>query len=155
MIDNKFDFEKAFQDILYRIDNLINEESRWIVESTDSQYFDITNFRSLSAILTNCKKVLINIKNNNQKGFLWCHIRHINLVQIHPQRIRQKDKQMINILIIKELNFLCQRKILVKLKQKTKLVSNVVKTNKVFGGYAMTYKVELIHRRSFITIKSK
>ena len=69
VINKKFDFEKAFQDILYRIGNLINEEPHWIAESTDSQYFDILNFRSLSAILTNCKKGLINIKNNDQKGF--------------------------------------------------------------------------------------
>ena len=123
MIDNKFDFEKAFQDILYRIDNLINEESRWIVESTDSQYFDITNFRSLSAILTNCKKVLINIKNNNQKGFLWCHIRHINLVQIHPQGMRQKDKQMINDLDYKGIEFPVSKKNFSNIEEETKFVS--------------------------------
>ena len=121
MINNEFDFEKAFQDILYRIDNLINEESRWIVESTDSQYFDITNFRSLSAILTNCKKVLINIKNNNQKGFLWCHIRHINLVQIHPQGMRQKDKQMINDLDYKGIEFPVSKKDFSKIEAKNKI----------------------------------
>ena len=121
MINNEFDFEKAFQDILYRIDNLINEESRWIVESTDSQYFDITNFRSLSAILTKCKKVLINIKNNNQKGFLWCHIRHINLVQIHPQGMRQKDKQMINDLDYKGIEFPVSKKDFSKIEAKNKI----------------------------------
>ena len=123
MINNEFDFEKAFQDILYRIDNLINEESRWIVESTDSQYFDITNFRSLSAILTNCKKVLINIKNNNQKGVLWCHIRHINLVQIHPQGMRQKDKQMINDLDYKGIEFPVSKKNFSNIEEETKFVS--------------------------------
>ena len=107
MINKKFDFEKAFQDILYRIGNLINEEPRWIAESIDFQYFDILNFRSLSAILTNCKKVLTNIKNNDQKGFLWCRIRHINP---DPQRIRQKDKQMINDLDYKGIEFPVSKK---------------------------------------------
>ena len=100
---------------------MINEESRWIVESIDSQYFDITNFRSLSAILTNCKKVLINIKNNNQKGFLWYHIRHINLVQIHPQRIRQKDKQMINDIDYKGIEFPVSKKDFSKIEAKNKI----------------------------------
>ena len=41
----------------------------------------------LSVELRNSKKGLINIKNNDQKFFLWCHIRHVNLVKIHPERI--------------------------------------------------------------------
>ena len=50
----------------------------------------------LPAELRSSKKGLINIKNNDQKCFLWCHIRQINLVKIHPERITQKDKEMIN-----------------------------------------------------------
>ena len=41
-------------------------------------------------------KVLINIKNNGNKCFLWCHIRHLNLVKIHPERIKKEDENMIN-----------------------------------------------------------
>ena len=63
------------------------------------------------------KKVLINIKNNYQKCFLWCHVRHINPVKIHTERIIQKDKELLMILIMMELNFLYQKKILVELKQ--------------------------------------
>ena len=63
------------------------------------------------------KKVLINIKNNYQKCFLWCHVRHINPVKIHTERIMQKDKELLMILIMMELNFLYQKKILVELKQ--------------------------------------
>ena len=36
------------------------------------------------------------MKNNEQKCFLWCHIRHINLVEIHPKRITQTDKEFVN-----------------------------------------------------------
>ena len=35
----------------------------------------------------NPMKGLINIKNNDNKCFLWCHIRHLNLVERNPQRI--------------------------------------------------------------------
>ena len=46
--------------------------------------------------LKNSKKCLINIKNNDNKCFLWCHIKHLNLVEKNPQRIAKKDKETIN-----------------------------------------------------------
>ena len=52
------------------------------------------------------KKGLINIKNNDQKCFLWCHVRHINPVKIQPERITQKINNFLMILIMIELNFL-------------------------------------------------
>ena len=91
MINHKFDFETSFQEILRRTDNWINEESCWIIKSVDSQFINISTFRPLSgssgiklpAELRNSKMGLINIKNNDQKCFLWYHTRHINLVKIH------------------------------------------------------------------------
>ena len=41
-------------------------------------------------------KDLINIKNNGNKCFLWCHIRHLDLVKRHPERITKVDKKTIN-----------------------------------------------------------
>ena len=35
--------------------------------------------------LKNLMKGLINIKNNDNKSFLWCHIGHLNLVKTHPE----------------------------------------------------------------------
>ena len=48
MINHKFSLENAFQEILYRIDNWINEGSGWIVELTESQYIHISTYRTLS-----------------------------------------------------------------------------------------------------------
>ena len=39
---------------------------------------------------------LINIKNNDNKCFLWCHITHLNPLRIHPERISKADKIMVN-----------------------------------------------------------
>ena len=39
---------------------------------------------------------LINMKNSDNKCFLWCHIRHLNLVKTHPERITKEDREMIN-----------------------------------------------------------
>ena len=65
------------------------------------------------------KKGLINIKNNNQKFFLWCHVWHINPINIHLERITKNDKKLVNDLIMMELGFLFQKKILARLKRKT------------------------------------
>ena len=75
VINHKFSLGNAFQEILYRIDNWINEGSCWIVELIASQYINILTYRTLSgssyvqlpAELKSPKKV--NIKNNDQKCF--------------------------------------------------------------------------------------
>ena len=104
MINHKFSLENAFQEILYRIDNWINEASSWIVELIKSQYINISTDKPLSgkfhikllAELESPKKVLINIKNNDQECFLWCHVRHINPVKIHAERVTREDKKLVN-----------------------------------------------------------
>ena len=55
-------------------------------------------------------KGLINIKNNDNKCFLWCHTRHLNLVKIHPKRITKEDKNMINDLNYEGIKFPVSRK---------------------------------------------
>ena len=40
--------------------------------------------------LKNPMKGPINIKNNDNKCFLWCHIRHLNLVKTHSERVTKK-----------------------------------------------------------------
>ena len=37
--------------------------------------------------LRSSRKGLINIKNKDKKCFLWCHVRHINPLEEHPERI--------------------------------------------------------------------
>ena len=101
MINHKFSLENAFKQILYMIDNWINGGSGWIVELIESQYINISTYRplsgssyvQLSAELKSSKKGLINIKNNDQECFIWCHVRHINPVKIHPERITREVKK--------------------------------------------------------------
>ena len=49
--------------------------------------------------LKNPMKGLTNIKNNENKCFLWCQIRHLNPLKIHPERITKVDKKIINDLV--------------------------------------------------------
>ena len=125
VINHKFGLENAFQEILYRIDNWINEGSGWIVELIESQYINISTYRPLSGSsyiklpveLKIPKKGLINIKNDDQKCFLWCHVWHINPVKIHPERITRDDKELSNNLDNDEVGFPVQEKILARLKK--------------------------------------
>ena len=55
-------------------------------------------------------KDLFNIKNNDNKCFLWCHIRHLNLVKTHPERMTIEDKKMINDLDYEGINFPVSKK---------------------------------------------
>ena len=47
VINHRFRLENSFQEILYLIDNWINEGSGWIVESIESQYINISTYRPL------------------------------------------------------------------------------------------------------------
>ena len=62
------------------------------------------------------RKGLINIKNKDKKCFLWCHVRHINLSNKHPERIKKTDKKLLKNLIMMKLSFLYKKKILTRLK---------------------------------------
>ena len=78
VIKSEFSLDKSFQEILYRIDNWINEGSGWIVESIDGEYVNISAYSpvvgstciELPDELRNPMKCLINIKNNDNKYFL-------------------------------------------------------------------------------------
>ena len=48
VINNRFKLEHAFQEILYRIDAWINKESGWIIESIESQYINISTYKTIS-----------------------------------------------------------------------------------------------------------
>ena len=71
------------------------------------------------------KKGLINIKNNHQKCFLWCHVRHINPVKIHPKRITREDKKLVNDLNYDEIEFLVREKDFSKIEKKNNICINV------------------------------
>ena len=88
---DKYDIDKSFQEILYRIDNWVNEGSGWMIESIEAGYVNISiyspligkTYIKLPDKLKNPMKGLINLKNNDNKCFLWCHIRHLNPLTIH------------------------------------------------------------------------
>ena len=133
VINHRFRLENSFQEILYMIDVWINNGSGWNVESIESQYINISTYRPLSGSsyvqlpveLKSPKKGLINIKNNDQKCFLWCHVRHIHPVKIHPKRITREDKKLVNDLNHDEIEFLVREKDFSKIEKKNNICINV------------------------------
>ena len=89
--------------MLYMTDAWINNGFSWNVESTGSQYINISTYTPLSRSfyldlsieLRSPRKGLINIKNKDQKCFLWCHIRPINPSKEHSGRITKTDRKLV------------------------------------------------------------
>ena len=61
-------------------------------------------------------KGLINIKNNYNKCFLWCHVKHLNLGGVELERITKEYKEMVKDLNYSSVDFSVSKKLMVKLK---------------------------------------
>ena len=71
------------------------------------------------------RKGLINIKNKDQKCFLWCHVRHINPSNEHPERIKTTDKKIAEKLDYDEIEFPVQEKDFSNIEVKNNICINV------------------------------
>ena len=131
---------------MYRIDNWINERPVWIVESIDGEYVNISayiplvgsTYIELPDELKNPMKGLINIRNNDNKCFLWCHNRHLNLVERNPQKITRKDRELVNKIGYEGINFPVPKKDYCKIEMQNKIWINVLCYDK-----KLTYPVYL------------
>ena len=132
-----YDFEhlinKSFDEILYRIDNWINDGSGWMIDLINSEYLNISvyvpvlgsNFIELPSELNHPKKGLINIRNNDDKRFLWCHVRHLNLVDNHCTRVSREDKRIADTLDYSDVTFPVSSKDYDKIENKNGICINV------------------------------
>ena len=75
--------------------------------------------------LKNSMKGLINIKNSGNKCFLLCHIKHLNLVKTHPERITKKYKELVSKLNYEEINFPVSKKDYCKIEKQNNICINV------------------------------
>ena len=126
--------EHAFEKILYRIAAWSNKGSGWIIESIESQYINISTHRPFvrkflhrSANRSKTSKKRINKeKKYLSKRFLWCRVRHINLLKEHPERILKNDKKIAcNLLNYDEIEFLLEENDFKKIEVKKNICINV------------------------------
>ena len=140
-------------------DDWINEGSGWIVELIESQYINISTYRPLSGSsymdlpveLRSPRKGLINIKNKDQKCFLWCHVRHINPPKEHPEKIRNEDKKLVN--DYDEIEFLVRENDFAKIGKGNNICINVFcyEDGLVFPKYISDQKFETSMDLLFVT----
>ena len=107
------------------------------------------------------RKGLINIKNKDQKSFLWCHVRHINPSKEHaeriiktdkklvkhitnPEEITEEDKEFISDIDYDEIEFPIQEKYFSKIEVKSNICINVFgyENELVFPIYVSDQKCE-------------
>ena len=101
VINHRFRLGISCQKFLRMIDVWINNGSGWNVKSIESQCINILTYRplpgrfylDLPVELRSPKKVLINIKNKDQKCCLWRQVRHINPSKENAERILKTDKK--------------------------------------------------------------
>ena len=88
------------QEILNVIDKWVSEGSGWVIDRIESHYLNITLYKplrgssyiKLPAKLGNSRKGLINIKNEDNECFRWCHIRHLNPQEKTLRELRKRTK---------------------------------------------------------------
>ena len=91
------------QQIVNMIQQWISEGSAWIIKSVDGHFINVVKYRPLRGSsyiplpkeLQNPAKGIINIKNNDDECFRWCHIRHLLPQNKNPQRIKECDKKYV------------------------------------------------------------
>ena len=100
------------QHILNIISQWVSEGSGWTVESIESHHLNIANYSPLKGssyielpLEIKKSKGLINIKNEDNECFRWCHIRHLNPRNKNPQRITKIDKNLIKQLDYSNIEF--------------------------------------------------
>ena len=93
--------QSSKQQILNKIAQWISEGSGWTIKSVDSHYLNIVKYKPLKGssyiqLPSELRmKGLINMKNEDNECFRWCHIRHLNPQDKDPQRIKKVDKPCI------------------------------------------------------------
>ena len=133
MSNSKYNLDQSFQEILYRIDNWVNQGSGWITESIEAFYLNVSSYSpligstyiKLRSELQHPMKGFINIQNDDNRCFFWCHIRHLNLIDKNPQRITKKDKELLSKLNYEGVNFPISRNDYCKIEVQNKICINV------------------------------
>ena len=84
-----------------------------------------STYTELPDELKNSKKALINVKNDDNKCFLWFHVRDLNLVERYPQRTTKEDKEIVSKVNYEEITFPVSKKDYRKIEMQNNICINV------------------------------
>ena len=121
------------QELMKAIGQWISEGSGWTIKSVDGHYINLTKYKPLKGSsyielpteLKNPAKGLINLKNEDNECFRWCHIRYLNPQKKYPQRIKKDDRQYIEKLNYSGIEFPITMKQINKIEKNNSIRINV------------------------------
>ena len=121
------------QQILNFVAQWISEGSGWTIQSIDNHYINLVKYEPLKGSsyiqlpseLRNSAIGLINLKNEDNECFRWCHIRHLNPQDKYPQRIKKCDKAYIDKMDYTGIVFPVTIKQLNKIEKQNKININI------------------------------
>ena len=156
-VTNRLDIEASIDKGIERILELIavwlSEGSGWVFESVllhiinIVSYFPLrgTSYIKLPEELRNPMKGLINPKNEDNKCFLWCHIRHLNPLQKNPQSITKADREYVKRLDYTGVTFPVTIKDIDRIEKQNQINVNVFgwQSGKGTGGKGMAYPIRI------------
>ena len=132
-----------------------------MIKSIAAEYINILIYSPLSASSynelpvksRNSMKSLINIKNNDNKCFLWCYIRHLNPLKSHSERVTKANKNMVHDLDYEGIEFTVSGKDDSKIEQKIFISVFCYENNLVYPVYVSDKKFEDKHKSHYVNIK--
>ena len=82
----------------------MSEASGWVVHQVRVHYINIakynplvgSSYMELPPELRNSKYGLVNMKNNDNQSFCWCHIQRFNPQENHPERTKKSDRLLVD-----------------------------------------------------------
>ena len=105
-----------------------------------------SSYIELPTELRNSAKGLINLKNNDNECFRWCHIRHLNSQRKDPHRIKKVDKQYIEKLDYSSIEFPVSQKQYNKIEKQNNINIDVF-------GYEENNHILFIFQKKSLKIK--
>jgi hypothetical protein len=122
------------QMILARIETFQNLGSNWIIMNIESHYINVAMYKPLAGStymklpedISNSKCGLINIRNDDNMCFMWCHVRHLRPKSRRATAITQKDREFELELDYKGIEFPVKISDIRKIERKNKINISVL-----------------------------
>ena len=136
---------EAEEEIRNKIADWLLEGSNWVIELILDHYLNIIGYTPLRGSsylplpkeLKNSMKGLINLQNEDEKCFLWCHVRKLNPIKRNPQRITLKDEELAKTLDYSGISFPVSYKDYNKIEKQNQININV------FGYSSFIYPIHI------------
>ena len=100
--NQRFNLNSSYEELKHRLYIWTGLSSGWIIDKIEDINIDIANYDPLAGSsyftlppeLNNSMKGLINLKNEDNECFKWCHVRFVNPQNKNLERIKKEDKKM-------------------------------------------------------------